>query len=204
MKFYCDIDDVMCETASSLCVLAERVFGRHVSYAGVRDFNLQRVFNLTDDEMVHFRHLSHEPETLLSYPEVPGACEGVRSLLSEGHTVEFVTGRPTNTYEATYEWIRRAGFGALPVFFVNKYAIPDSYYDAYPDAPRALSVPELLSRSYDVAIDDSPVILSRLRIWSQTRIFVMNRPWNESFVLAPNMTRLQGWSDLPRLLAKGN
>ena len=45
---YVDMDDVLCETAANLCRLAEREFGRHVDYADVFAFDLQKVFGLTD------------------------------------------------------------------------------------------------------------------------------------------------------------
>jgi len=35
MRIYCDMDDILCETAASLCTLAEREFGRVVAYEDV-------------------------------------------------------------------------------------------------------------------------------------------------------------------------
>ena len=74
MRIYVDMDDVLCETAASLCRLAEREFGRRVPYAEVHDFDLQRVFGLDDEEMRRFMELSHAPETLAAYPVTPGAA----------------------------------------------------------------------------------------------------------------------------------
>ena len=51
MRIYIDIDDVMCETAATLCLLAEREFGKGVPYAEVSQFDLQQVFGLTDEEI---------------------------------------------------------------------------------------------------------------------------------------------------------
>ena len=42
MRIYVDMDAVLCETAASLCRLAERAFGRQVSYGQVFDFDLIR------------------------------------------------------------------------------------------------------------------------------------------------------------------
>ena len=39
MRIYVDIDDVLCETAASLCGLAAREFGRHVAYEDVGVFD---------------------------------------------------------------------------------------------------------------------------------------------------------------------
>ena len=51
MRIYVDIDDVLCETAASLCEIVAREFGRHVAYEDVFQFDLQDVFRLTDEEM---------------------------------------------------------------------------------------------------------------------------------------------------------
>lgn len=193
MTFYIDIDDVMCETAATLCLLAEREFGRHVPYEEVREFDLQRVFGLTDVEMKRFSYLSHTPESLLSYPETPGAADGVRRLREDGHDISFVTGRPSFTFEATEEWLRRAGLEGYPVTYVDKYG---RYTDPIPGAPRMVTLEELLARHYDVAIDDSPVVLPHLATWDRTRVLVIDRPWNAAYPLAPNMTRVKNWSDL--------
>ena len=193
MRFYIDIDDVLCETAATLCGLAERAFGKGVPYAEVRQFDLQRVFGLTDDEMARFMVLSHEPDCLRSYPETPGAADGVRALRASGHDVEFVTGRPPSAHAATRDWLDAAGLDGIPVTYVDKYG---RFTREAGNAPHAISLPELLARRYDVAIDDSPVVLPHLAAWTDTRVLVVDRPWNAAFRLAPNMTRVRGWAGI--------
>ena len=58
MRVYVDMDDVLCETAASLCGMAEREFARRVRYEDVKHFDLQKVFSLDDGEMAAFRALS--------------------------------------------------------------------------------------------------------------------------------------------------
>ena len=199
MRFYIDIDDVLCETAATLCGLAERAFGKGVPYAEVRQFDLQKVFRLTDDEMARFMILSHAPEMLLSYPETPCAADGVRTLRAAGHDVEFVTGRPPLAHVATAEWLTRRGLGGIPVTYVDKYGRTFPRQDGVP-APVPLA--ELLRRHYDVAIDDSPVVLPHLAAWTDTRVLVVDRPWNAAFELAPNMTRVRGWAGILAAVAE--
>lgn len=199
MQIYIDIDDILCETAATLCRLAEREFGKGVPYADVREFDLQRVFGLTDAEMRRFAELSHAPECLLSYPETPGAVAGVKALRAAGHDIEFVTGRPATCCEATAEWLRRAGLGTLPVLYVDKYG---RYCGLSEGFPRMVTLPELLARPYDVAIDDSPVILPHLARWERTRVLVLDRPWNAGYPLAPNMTRVRDWHELEKEMSR--
>jgi len=200
MRIYCDMDDILCETAASLCTLAEREFGRVVAYEDVHEFNLQDVFCLTDAEMKRFASLSHEYDWLVGYPATPGAVEGVLALREAGHDVEIVTGRPASSHRATEDWLAAAGLGDFPVTFVDKYS---RYFAGDPDDPRTVPLKELMARQYDVAIDDSPVVLPALAAWTHTKILVFARPWNQDFALAPNMVRVEGWCGLMTEIGKG-
>ena len=193
MRIYCDIDDVLSETAVSLCRLAERMFGKRVAYADVRDFNLQRTFDLTDEEMRRYMAAAHERENLVSYEPTPGAVAALRALRAAGHAVEIVTGRPSTAWKGTQAWLDRVGLGDFTVTYVDKYGRP---CPADPEAPRMMSLKELLAQTYDIAIDDSPVALKSLEVWTATRIFVFDRPWNAGYRETANMCRVPDWATL--------
>jgi len=195
MKIYVDIDDVLCETAAKLCEIAGREFGRRVPYDEVRDFDLQKVFSLSDAEMERFRELSHSEETLASYPATEGAVEGVKALAAAGHDVDIVTGRPASAHRGTEAWLRAAGLADFKVTYVDKYG-RTGCFAASADDPPTVDFDDLRSRRYDVAIDDSPVVLSRLAAWPETRVLVFDRPWNAHFPLAANMTRVASWREI--------
>ena len=183
MRIYVDIDDVLCD-------LAAREFDRHVEYENVRVFDLQQVFCLTDAEMARFAVLSHEPDCLKNFPLTEGAVEGLKSLRDAGAQVDILTGRPAASHQATEEWLASVGLGDFKVEYVDKYG---RTFARHPDDPATVPLAALLQRQYDIAIDDSPVILKSLAGWSDTRVLVFDRPWNRSFALAPNMTRVIGW-----------
>lgn len=197
MRICCDMDDILCETAATLCTVAEREFGARVAYADVREFDLQKVFGLTDGQMRRFMEVSHLPDCLLSYPETRGAVAGVRALAAAGHRVEIVTGRPSSSYRATEAWLRTAGLGDLPVTYVDKYG---RAYATDGDAPAMVTLDELRRRRYDIVIDDSPVVLPRFASWLEARVLVFDRPWNVRFPLAANMVRVDGWAGILREL----
>ena len=113
MRIYIDIDDVLCETAATLCQVAARTFGKGIPYEQVRQFDLQRVFGLTDGEMRRFMEISHQPEVLLSYPPTPGAAASVRALLESGNDIEIATGRPASSHRATEALLEESRFGDL-------------------------------------------------------------------------------------------
>lgn len=202
MRIYIDIDDVLCETAATLCLVAARTFGKGVPYEQVRQFDLQRVFGLTDEEMRRFMEISHYPDVLKSYPPTPGAAAGVRMLLESGNEIEIVTGRPASSHRATEEWLEEAGLGGLGVTYVDKYG-RDSCYAHHVDDPATIPLDDLLARDYDVAIDDSPVVLERLSVWRRTRILVFDRPWNACFPIRGGMRRVKNWNAILAELGMG-
>lgn len=197
MRIYCDMDDIVCETAATLCGLVRCLFGVEVRYEDVHAFDLQQSFGLTSDQMRRFMDEAHRDVNLLAYPETPGAVAGLRALVAAGHRVEIVTGRPATSFRATEAWLARAGLGDLPVTYVNKYG---RLFCADGDAPEMVPMGELARRGYDVAIDDSPMVLPALASWPRTRVLVFDRPWNRAVALAPNMTRVHDWRDIRAVL----
>lgn len=193
------MDDILCETAVSLCGLACRMFGRRVAYDAVRDFNLQETFSLSDGQFRQFMDAAHEHDFLLAYAPTPGAAEGVKALVADGHEVEVVTGRPAFTHRATRAWLDAAGLKGVPVTYVDKYGRPQPID---PTAPGAISLGQLLARHYDVAIDDSPVVLPALARWTDTKVLVFDRPWNRAYALARNMARVGDWKELVRIVKR--
>ena len=195
MRIYCDMDDILCETALSLCSVARRLFGSTTCYEEMRDFNLQRSFRLTDAQLKELMTVAHSEDFLLSYAPTAGAIEGLKSLRAAGHAVDIVTGRPATSYRGTEGWLKAAGLGDFPVTYVNKYGrlfVPEG------DAPEMVSLQEIRQRAYEVIIDDSPVVLPAFAAWKDTRVLVFDRPWNQKFALAPNMTRVKDWADILR------
>ncbi len=197
MKIYVDMDDVLCETAATLCELAEREFDKSVAYEEVRGFDLQATFGLTDGEMARFRVLSHERDTVLRYPPTPGAVDALIALRRAGHRVDIVTGRPAYTHRDTGDWLRAVGLDGFDVTYVDKYA---RVFESGPDDPPTVPLGEIRGRGYDVAVDDSPVVLAKLAEWSATRVLVFSRPWNRSFALASNMARVASWGEALSLI----
>lgn len=191
MKIYCDMDDILCETAAALCKVAEAEFGVRVRYEDVRDFNLQKTFNLTDEQMRYFMETAHLEGCLEAIPETPGAVAGLKALAAAGHDVEIVTGRPATSHRPTRNWLDKAGLADFRVTYVNKYG---RLFSPDEDTPEMVPLADLLKRRYDVAIDDSPVVLPALSAWKNTKVMVFNRPWNATFELFPNMRRVSGWS----------
>ena len=50
MKIYIDFDDVICETAKYFTKIAKELFDIEVPYQQVQFFNLQKTFDLSDEQ----------------------------------------------------------------------------------------------------------------------------------------------------------
>ena len=72
MKIYIDFDDVLCETAEYFTKIAKELFDIDVPYRQVQFFNLQKSFDLNDEQYEALMKAGHLPENLLNYEETPG------------------------------------------------------------------------------------------------------------------------------------
>ena len=194
MRIYIDFDDVLCETAQGLSVLAREMFGRDVPFEQICSFDLRVAFALDELQYEALMVRAHESAFLLSLPEVTGCVSGVLGWLQAGHDVVVVTGRPSSCHQASRAWLQQHGLGALTIWYVDKY---NRVRDVMPGAPPMWSMTALLQEPFDVAIDDSPMVLDVLQTRAAGRTIVFDRPWNRGYGCpAPRVRRCCGWQEL--------
>lgn len=199
MRIYVDIDDVVTETARTLCRFAADMFGRSVPYEKVFEFDLQVSFSLDDRQIRELMDFAHSPESLALYPETPGATATVASWIAGGHDVTFVTGRPASTHEGTVRWLSARGLGGARVIHVDKFRRETS--PAAASCGYVVPLRDFLGMRFDFAVEDSPVGLALLAKIPGCRVAVFNRPWNASADLPPGrFTRCGGWAEIDALL----
>ena len=81
MNIYVDFDDCLCETARHFSGLVKEMFNLDIPYEQIHYFNLQKSFDLTDQQYDEMMIKAHQPEILLSYDETPGASKTINSWL---------------------------------------------------------------------------------------------------------------------------
>lgn len=199
MKIYIDFDDVLCETARNFTELAREMFGIEVPYENMQFFNLQKTFQLDDEQYPMLMRAAHIPENLLSYAETPGASETVNKWIDEGHEVSIITGRPLHSYEPSRQWLDEHHLERVPLFCVDKYGREN----ANPDAEYSLTLEELYQMHFDFVVEDSPVSFQIALHFEDCRVAVFDRPWNRSAEL-PNerFVRCADWKEIDVLLKK--
>ncbi|MBQ2065955.1 MAG: 2-dehydropantoate 2-reductase [Clostridiales bacterium] len=199
MKIYVDYDDCLCETARNFSDLAVEMFGKNVPYEKIRYFELDKSFDLNEEQFVQFMSKGHEPDVLLSYEETPGASEVINEWLSEGHDVSIITGRPFSSYEPSRQWLDRHGLKDVKLYCLNKYG-RDGFIK---DSDFSLELEDYYRMKFDVAVEDSPKAFRFFDHLPDLKVMVYDRPWNRECELpGDNYTRCAGWELIRQNVAR--
>ena len=197
MKFYVDFDDCLCETGRAFTGIAHRLFGKNVPYEDMRFFNLQDSFGLTADEYEQLMIEGHRPEVLLSFAEIPGACEVLNEWIDRGHEVSVITGRPYSTCDISRKWLEEHGLERVNLFFLNKYGrdsfIKNSIFN--------LELEDFYRMRFDYAIEDSPMAFRFFEHFPDMKVMLFDRPWNQGCELPnDNYTRCFDWKRIREMV----
>ena len=199
MKIYVDYDDCLCETARNFSDLAVEMFGKNVPYEKIRYFELDKSFDLNEEQFVQFMSKGHEPNVLLSYEETPGASEVINEWLSEGHDVSIITGRPFSSYEPSRQWLDSHGLKDVKLYCLNKYG-RDGFIK---DSDFSLELEDYYRMKFDVAVEDSPKAFRFFDHLPDLKVMVYDRPWNRECELpGDNYTRCAGWELIRQNVAR--
>ena len=199
MKIYVDYDDCLCETARNFSDLAVEMFGKNVPYEKIRYFELDKSFDLNEEQFVQFMSKGHEPDVLLSYEETPGASEVINEWLSEGHDVSIITGRPFSSYEPSRQWLDSHGLNDVKLYCLNKYG-RDGFIK---DSDFSLELEDYYRMKFDVAVEDSPKAFRFFDHLPDLKVMVYDRPWNRECELpGDNYTRCAGWELIRQNVAR--
>ena len=199
MKIYVDYDDCLCETARNFSDLAVEMFGKNVPYEKIRYFELDKSFDLNEEQFAQFMSKGHEPDVLLSYEETPGASEVINEWLSRGHDVSIITGRPFSSYEPSRQWLNMHGLKDVKLYCLNKYG-RDGFIK---DSDFSLELEDYYRMKFDVAVEDSPKAFRFFDHLPDLKVMVYDRPWNRECELpGDNYTRCAGWELIRQNVAR--
>ena len=197
MKIYVDFDDCLCETARAFSKLAAQMFGKNVPYEDIRCFELDKSFDLNEEQYERFMIRGHEPEVLLSYEETPGASAVINEWLTCGHEVSIITGRPASAYEASRQWLDDHGLRDVRLYCFNKYG-RDSFIKG---SDFSLELEDYYKMTFDYAVEDSPKAFKFFRHLPDLKVLVIDRPWNrECEFPGENYTRCFDWESIRNIV----
>ncbi len=193
MKIYIDFDDCLCETGRAFAGLVTDLFGINTPYEGMRYFNLQKAFDLTDEQYDLLLVKGHEPEVLLSFDETPGASAVINEWIGKGYDVSVITGRPYSTYETSRLWLDRHGLRDARLYCLDKYGrenfLKDSAFSLEPE--------DYYRMRFDYAVEDSPLAFRFFDHLPDLKVMVFDRPWNrEAAFPNGNYRRCRDWESI--------
>ena len=194
---YVDYDDCLCETGRSFSDLVYEMFKIVVPYEKMQYFNLQKSFDLDDEQYEDLLERGHEPEILLSYEETPGASSVINEWLNQGHDVSIITGRPFKTYEPSRIWLDRHGLESVKLYCLDKYGREQKMKDS----GYSLELEDYLKMRFDFAIEDSPSAFRFFEHLPDLKVLVFDRPWNRTERLAStNYRRCADWESIREIV----
>ncbi|MEI7898706.1 MAG: 2-dehydropantoate 2-reductase [bacterium] len=200
MRIYIDFDDVLCETARHLAVLAHDLFARNVPYEAITAFDLQQAFALSGAEIDELMEHAHHTAFLTRLDPAPGGLEAVQTLEARGHSLAIVTGRPATSHDGSCGWLRKHGLAHVELIYLDKYGRAPA--NPPPGTPKTLSRDEFATIHFDVAIDDSPTALDLLAHRQDCTVIVYDRPWNRRYAHAANMRRSDSWQEILHFISE--
>ena len=200
MRIYIDFDDVLCETARALSVLALEMFGRDVPYDDIQFFDLEKSFSLTDAQLDRLMARAHEDHFLLNLAPTPGGTDAIHAWEAAGHDVSIVTGRQPTCHAGSMQWLRARGLAHMGIIYVDKYGRAPANPPA--DAPVMIKLDAFNRLHFDIAIDDSPAALDLLAPRRDCRTIIFDRPWNRAYPPAPTMTRATSWAEILDIVSR--
>lgn len=174
MRIGVDIDGVISDSYPLWLQELNRHYGKDIPF--IDDYDMHVAFDVTSEDMNNF--FETNIERLLMMPEpIPGAKEGIETLLREGHEVIYITARTPEQKDLTVRWfalreihhehVLFTGFGSK-VDFVKEWGIEAFIEDYHVNAKSIAEcgVPVfLLNASYNQ--EELPSGITRCHSWNE-------------------------------------
>lgn len=189
-SIYIDLDDVLCDSAGAYVGLVNSEFGFNYSFEDIHSFDLKKSFRLSDEQNRYMFDLAHRPDFVVNIPVIEGTCQVLEQWRDQGVSVEIVTGRHTDSYGSSLNWLEEKGIRYDSFTMVDKYAWPSTNYEL----ARPLS--ELLKREYLAGIEDNLTMVEFLKEKMGVPVLLHDRPWNRGYNECASVKRFTNWMQL--------
>ena len=189
-SIYIDMDDVLSESNQTFLHILERDLGKKMEYSQITTFDLQKSFDLSDDEYTRFFNCIHNPDEMIRHAPVTGAQEILKLWHDKGYSISILTGRPVHTRDVSLKWLELHEFAHDSFSIVNKYGRASS------KGEMSMSLEALSKHSFDLAVEDSGQMARFLSETMDIRVALLDRPWNRSMDFNNNVLRCTDWAEI--------
>lgn len=189
LKIGIDIDNVVSDTYVALVGKFNEVYGTSIRIDEVLDYYyLEKHSGIEKEEVQEFIYTSLEREDFsLAIKPYEDATAVIKQWSSQGHSIHYITARPTSLGEVTKKWLEKHDFwvksATLDLFDESIEYKSDSDYKR--QVIEKIGINLLIEDSKENAkILDIPVLL-------------LDRPWNKG-ELPENVKRVSNWKEIER------
>ncbi len=189
-KIYIDMDDVLTESYLTFLHILETKFGKKMDYSQITTFDLQKSFDLSDEEYTRFFEFIHDPEEMIQHVPVPGAKQMLKRWKDNGHNISILTGRPPEARDVSLEWLDLHDFEHDSFSIVNKYGRESS------TGGMSMSLETLCALDFDLAVEDSGSMAQFLSEKMGVTVALLDRPWNRSMTFNDKVLRCSDWMEI--------
>lgn len=192
LKIGIDIDNVISDSYPVYIRRFNETFGTTIRYEEVIDFSfLERYGGIeTAQTELFIDTLLRDEEFQLSLPPFVEAISIIKNWHKVGHSIHYITARPSFTKEATEKWLKKHGL-MVPGVTLDCC----DYGKDKPDTEFKKEVVERLG--IDILIEDNKEIAEVMSI----PVLLLDRPWNQG-ELPKNVRRVKGWQEIEQFIAQ--
>ena len=181
-----DIDGVVGDFVDPVLELINRIGGHDYAPSDITQWDIRAALNLDNYEWAEVVNLIQADGFASRQKLYPGAKQGIKSLIKEGHEIDFVTsdwrGSKTWVYDRNHWLVKHFGSVGKNVTHTSRKHKVDG----------------------DMLIEDK---WQNAKAWQDAhpdgRAVIWDRPWNRSFEAgAHGIVRVSSWDEVSALLGK--
>lgn len=180
-----DMDGVVYDYSGSLFRMASTTYGRD-DYPPPRTWDTHKTLGLEEEDFWEFFHDCVQNGVFRHGMPIPGAVEGIRKLLKDGHRVRMVTNKHLRNALST--WHAQTDM----LHFLHEHELLHQ-------VELVFTMGRFKKQGYpaDVVIDDKPT-LEWVQVGALNILF--DQPWNEDIEVPPSVIRARGWDEVLSLI----
>lgn len=178
MRIGVDIDGVVSDSYPVWLQELNLHYGKNITV--IDDYEMHLVFDVPRDDMNSF-FVSNVERLLMTPNPVPGAKEGIETLLREGHEIIYVTARTPEEKEITVQWL-------------TKHEIPHEHERVLFSGFKS-KVDLVKQWEIEVFIEDYQVNAKAIAECG-VPVLLLNASYNQGKQLLTGITRCQSWNEI--------
>jgi uncharacterized HAD superfamily protein len=186
-----DLDDVLMDFNSALCLFHNARYGTSLKRADIASYHLEEIWGCSREEAIRrikeFYYSSEHNEAL----PVSGAVEVVQALQTEV-TFFVVTSRPNSVSIQTLQWVERHLAGLVREVYFTSHFMHEEGRTTKGEVCRKLEV--------SAFVDDAPFHVDEIAS-EVDKALLFDTPWNQNHKpKSGNIKRVHSWSEIHSIL----